>query len=355
MNIRNLLKLAQSLPGDVQRYGTVRTLNTLQGRLEAKFQRTHSRSWPSSIIIEPHTFCNLSCINCATGQGRLVRPRGKMPFQDFRLLIQQLAPRVKSVHLTGMCEPMLYEDCLDYMECITGAGLELHLETNGHFFRGPDFVERFLRARVSTVNIDVDGKNQKTLEAFRGPNADLERVLKGVRLLLATRKRLGLIEPIVNLQFIVTRLNEHQIGDFMALQGNLKPNSLSLKAVGLDLKDQDKCERLIPLGPAFRRYLKERQGRWRLQGEVSNRCAMTYARPMICWDGTLVPCCYDFAAEFAFGNVFEQSFSGAWNSARAVHFRKSLAENRWAISICTGCPEGRHPIIARNPVRSGSR
>lgn len=345
LSISRLMKQGLALPYHVYRHGLRRTFNHILCMMDEQAQRAACRAFPAQIIIEPHTFCNLSCITCATGQKRLNRPRGKMPWDMFRKLADEIAPRIEGVFWTGMCEPLLYEDNLRYIKYLTKSGLRVYVETNGHFFQNQHFTEQFIRTNVSSVNIAFDGLDQNSLRAFRGPNADYDRLISGIRLLLKTREMLHTKRPTVNLQFIVTRLNENLMDRVKTLKEELRVDTLTFKAVGADPSKQEQAA-LIPTSPELRRWEKDAQGVWRQKGDITNRCSRMYFCPMILWDGRVVPCCYDFSAEYAFGNAFETSFRQVWFSEAAINFRKQLVRNRSSIPMCTYCPEGR-TIISR--------
>ena len=298
---------------------------------------------PPIIVMEPHTFCNLTCSSCLTGQRKLPRPAGKMSYPSFKRLVDEVSPWLKAVHWSGMCEPLLYEDSIDYLTCLSDAGIHVRVDTNGHFFRNGEFVDRLVKARPSEINVAVDGTDQASLAAVRGPNADFEILVAGIRMLVAARDRLR-SKLKVNLQFILSRPNEHLTREFLALARSLGPDSISFKAIRLDPSDTRACRTLMPRSSRFRGYRKERGGTWKLKGEMLRQCWAIRTYCSIWWDGTLVPCCFDLTGEYAFGNVFATSFQEAWNSDAAVRFRKLASTDLPSIPVCEICPVGRNEI-----------
>ena len=71
---------------------------------------------PPVIVMEPHCFCNLTCLSCLTGQGKLQRPAGKMSYSSFKKFVDEVSPWLKAVQWSGMGEPLLYEDSLDSID-----------------------------------------------------------------------------------------------------------------------------------------------------------------------------------------------------------------------------------------------
>ena len=60
-----------------------------------------------------------------------------------------------------------------------------------------------------------------------------------------------------------------------------------------------------------------------------------------CWDGTLVPCCYDKNGDHTFGNISQQPLDEIWNNGTANDFRLTVLNSKYSMAICRNCPEGR--------------
>lgn len=296
---------------------------------------------PPVIVMEPHCFCNLTCLSCLTGQGKLQRPVGKMPYPSFKKLVDEISPWLKAVQWSGMGEPLLYEDSLDYLAYLSDAGIQVRVDTNGHVFRNRDFVDRLVETRPFEINIAVDGTDQASLAAVRGSNADFRLLVDGIQLLIEARDRLR-SKLKVNLQFIVSRPNEHLTSEFLALGRSLRPDSMTYKAIRLDPNDRRACRTLMPKSARYRGYKQGPSGIWHLKGEMLRQCWAIRSYCMIWWDGTLLPCCFDLTGEYAFGNVFTTSFEEAWNSDTAVRFRQRASSDLPSIPLCEICPVGRN-------------
>jgi radical SAM protein with 4Fe4S-binding SPASM domain len=266
-----------------------------------------------------------------------------MSYPSFKRLVDEVSPWLKAVQWSGMCEPLLYEDSLDFLTYLSDAGIRVRVDTNGHFFRNRDFVDRLIETQPSEINIAVDGTDQASLAAVRGPNADFQRLVAGIRLLVAARDRFR-SQLKVNLQFIISRPNEHLMGDFAALARSLRPNSMTLKAIRLDPNDKPACRRLMPRSTSYRGYKKKPSGMWELKGKMLRQCWAIRSYCVIWWDGTLLPCCFDLAGEYAFGNVFTTSFKEAWSSDAAIRFRQRASSDLPSIPLCEICPVGRSEI-----------
>ena len=80
------------------------------------------------------------------------------------------------------------------------------------------------RCGLDQIYISFDGLDQETYEKYR-VRGSFERVVEGVKSLLAQRAALGRSNPIVELQFLVMKHNEHQIGEFRRMAQDLGADS----------------------------------------------------------------------------------------------------------------------------------
>jgi hypothetical protein len=63
--------------------------------------------------------------------------------------------------------------------------------------------------------------------------------------------------------------------------------------------------------------------------------------PVINWDGTVSPCCFDKNAEYPLGNVFNDGgMKAVWKGKPYAEFRRQILKRRRDIPICTNCSEG---------------
>jgi hypothetical protein len=69
-----------------------RRLNLYRNRIEYLRGRTRLRSYPTRLVIEPVSACNLRCPYCLTGAGEVGRARGSMTLELYR----STAPRRRS-------------------------------------------------------------------------------------------------------------------------------------------------------------------------------------------------------------------------------------------------------------------
>jgi radical SAM protein with 4Fe4S-binding SPASM domain len=239
-----------------------------------------------------------------------------------------------------MGEPLLCEDSLAYLSYLSAAGIQVKVDTNGHCFRDRDFADRLIQTNPAELNIAFDGTDQATLAAIRGQRANFDLLVSGIKLVVQAKERLESAVRI-NLQFIVSRPNEHQIEEVCELGRSLHPDSMTFKLIRLDPKDERACTTLMPSVPAYREYDMDTAGSWHLKGALLSECWAVRSYCSVWWDGTLVPCCFDLDGTHAYGNVFDTSFREAWNSDVAFAFREAVATDLRSVAMCEICPVAR--------------
>ena len=59
----------------------------------------------------------------------------------------------------------------------------------------------------------------------------------------------------------------------------------------------------------------------------------------ICWDGTVVPCCFDFFKTYILGNVNQKTLKEIWNDKPMIQLRHSMLNNTYMSfnKLCKDC------------------
>jgi radical SAM protein with 4Fe4S-binding SPASM domain len=98
--------------------------------------------------------------------------------------------------------------------------------------------------------------------------------------------------------------------------------------------------KLIPENETYSRYIKQRDGTFRMKYKGGNHCWRMWSSSVLTWDGRVVPCCFDKDAKHAFGSLQQESFQAIWTNQRYRSFRNAVLSDRNAIDICKNCSEG---------------
>ena len=315
--------------------------NILLCRLSVRLHTARSLGKPYFLMIEPSALCNLRCPLCPTGAGTLERKAGNMTFATFRRVIDDLAGALMEIVFTNYGEPYLNPDLNRMIRYAKARGVTVIVGTNGHFFQSDSAVAEVLESGVDRLYVSLDGACQATFERYR-VRGDFERVVEGLKRLLAARRQRGQQTPVVELQFLVMRHNEHEVDAMRALAQAIGVDRLVLKAVSFNNADWHRPEVLrrflefVPADPDYRLYeVDGDQLRW--LRPIDEPCDYLWRAAVVLWDGRIVPCCLDPRAEMVMGHV-EEGFRRVWNNAHYRRLRRGVVRDKRSIPLCANCP-----------------
>ena len=287
---------------------------------------------PMNITIEPTNMCNLQCPVCETGAGVLGRPEGHMTLEQFKTIIDKVAPHANTLMFYFMGEPFLNKNAYQMIRYAKDVGIPFVTTcTNGDAVNPDKLVE----CGLDEVRFQIGGMTQQTHQVYRiGSNLDriFRNLRETIRIRNERRSRLRIVSG-----FILMKHNEHQIEEFKSV----------LSQMGVDEAEIiDPCVRTIEQG---RQMLPTDQVHWFYdpvafeRGELkpklvpNNECPWIYYSMAVHVNGDVVPCCRDPKGEQVMGNLLTESFADIWNGNRYMDFRRQLHRDQGKIGICSLC------------------
>jgi radical SAM protein with 4Fe4S-binding SPASM domain len=286
---------------------------------------------PLAISAELTNNCNLHCPECSSGSDRMKRERGFMDIELFNKVAMELKPYLYNMNLYFQGEPMLHPSFFTFLR--NSKNTHTVVSTNGHFLSYEN-AEKIVRTGLSKLIISLDGIDQETYSAYRR-DGSFNTVIDGIKNVADAKRRIGSTVKI-EIQFLVNRLNEHQIPE---IRGLAKSEKVALRFKSMQIHDQDDMGSWLPLNGRFRRY-KMKDGEYIVKNSLPDRCARLWFNPVITWDGKVIPCCFDKSAEYVMGDLNYDSFREIWNGPKYRIFRKSILSGRHMIEICRNCTSG---------------
>ncbi len=302
--------------------------------------------YPYTLMIEPTNACNLHCPTCPTGAGKMNRPKRMMNFEEFKGIIDQAKGRVIKIILFNYGEPFLNNEILKMIKYATSVGMWVVTSTNGQFFTSKEFCFEVISSGLQHLIIAIDGADQETIAKFKR-GVQFSKIINGFSFIIEAKKQLRSKTPIIQLQFIMMKHNEHQRNYIKQLTKQLGFDIYCEKSVWIDCNDpefQEMAKEYLPNDLTNSRYYLRSDGRFALKGEVINNCSLVDLNTVINSDGTVVPCCYDLYSDYIMGNIFEESLKAIWNNEKYNAFRKQIKKDRKSIPICNTCSQFRYVI-----------
>jgi radical SAM protein with 4Fe4S-binding SPASM domain len=305
--------------------------------LSLLFKLPKRSAYPIGLSVEPIPLCNLHCPECPTGMHQLDRTGGKIDFELFKKTIDELAPFLFQLNLYFQGEPFLNDEIYKLMDyAASEKNIYTVTSTNGHFL-SPENCEKIVESGLDKIIISLDGATQDVYERYR-IGGNYEKVISGIKTLVEVRSKLKSKKPLIAIQFIVFKFNEHQIGTIKALSKELKVDKLELKSA--QVYDFETDDYYIPTLRHHARYKKNNQGIYQIKNKLKNKCLRLFESSVITSAGDVLPCCFDKNAEHTYGNITVNSFKTTQNSTKAKNFRAHVLKNRKEIEICKNCTSG---------------
>ncbi len=248
-------------------------------------------------------------------------------FQTFIDEIVEYKDKTK-IFLTGYGEPLLHPKIGEMAGYAAKKGITVFIETNGTKDRAMDLIEN----QVAHVWYALDGIDQKTYEVYRR-GGKCEDVIKNLINICDLKRKLNSKSPIVRLQFIVMKHNEHQIPDVFKLGQDIGVDEISLKHITIgDYHDISKNELEKSFLPSDSKYILADYGE---NGGKPFICPQGFSATILA-NGDLAMCCVDYNGTVNVGNLFKsKSFIELWNNSHSQDIRK-IALSR-SHDLCTKC------------------
>jgi radical SAM protein with 4Fe4S-binding SPASM domain len=302
------------------------------------FRRQIVWGYPPILMVEPTNICNLKCPMCPSGSGDMKRELGKMNFDDFKKIIDEIGPYIIQVQLWNQGEPFINRSFIEFIAYANSKGIMTHTSTNGHYIRTDEQAEALINSGLDQLIFSMDGTNKESYEKYRvGGNFDV--VLEALERIARVKIKLNSKTPLVELQFIIFKHNQSEIDEIISLSKKFRLNRLSFKTAQVYSVDQ--AVTFLPDDSDQMRYDFDGSN-FQLKGDIKNWCKRLWLNSTVNWDGSISPCCFDKDADHAFGNMFQHDtcFKKIWRNSKYQAFRKKVMQNRSSITMCTNCTEG---------------
>jgi radical SAM protein with 4Fe4S-binding SPASM domain len=318
--------------------------------------RSTKVAFPSTVMLELTTHCNLSCTICPREYdfGKDM-DKGNMSVDQVKKVIDELFPYLDSIGLTGMGETFLYKDLEEIVDYIIkkNKGIIISLSTNGI---APDFISKasnFVN-KFDTIQISVDGLDDcydsiRKNASFKEFDANL-KALSGLCQGTSTDLLLNMVVTRENYTYMPLMVQyaadtgieyvDFTLFNLASVTGtdtsyyDFYKSDEFLKIVG----SLDETSRRIPDVRVTKRDFYTASG--------FRKCPYPMDHFYISWNGYIPPCCAKpFPKEMNFGNVKNNRIIDLLNCEEFSDFRKL-----WNANITPGFCEKCH-FIGIEPIK----
>lgn len=265
------------------------------------------------IRFEVTNMCNACCIMCP--REKMLRKQGILDMGLYkRILDEAISYGAKQVSLENYGESFLDPYIFKRAEYAKSKGLEVYTITNGSLFNEENcqkVLEFFDKVRISMYAV--------TKETYERMHRGLvfEEVKANVSRLFRMRKEKN-SDLEIEMYFLLMQENKHEMEDFIGEYKNLT-DALSVWK---------------PHNWGDGRKYRKPAGR-------KSSCNRPLIGPIqIQWDGTVVPCCFDYDSRIALGNLNKESLCEVLRGEKYNELRRAHQDgNFYKFPFCNICDQ----------------
>lgn len=275
---------------------------------------------PRVLCVEPTNGCNFACTSCP-------RPEGKPHLLDAAELTAwvererdafQAAP--VWVHFSG--ESLLHPRLDEIMRTLRERGVRMMLSTNASRLDDRRCA-MLLEAGLGLLVFSLDAARRQTYERIR-IGGDFDEVQRNVRRFIALRG--DRTKPVTQAQLVISDQPLEEICEFIQLWADEGVDTVHLKRYSTRAGQLSR--------PAGRRD----------SAPPGSRCLDPWLNVVVRADGSVVPCCADFAGRLVLGSLHEQTLAQIWNGEKARALRAAhVAGGSLLPEACRLCSDVRTP------------
>ncbi len=294
--------------------------NNLKAFKNYRLKKIFLDNMPTYFWIEPTNCCNLQCIMCPTGAGKVNIEKGYMDFSFYKNIMDQIADFASAVTLAVNGESLLHPNFFDMVRYATGKGIKVLLNTNATLL-DRERSELMLDSGLSYVSFAFDGFNKPRYENIR-KGADFEKTMAKIIYFLKLRKKKNKKTPYTIISMLMLGLadcvreeKEQFLKEFKGLVNEIRLREVSTWGnIFKDTTDFYFRQNTMDYPP----------------------CSRLWSTAVISWNGRVLPCIYNANHEYVLGDLNKQRFNDIWNGEMMVALRRSMLNGSYA-KICKPC------------------
>ena len=277
-------------------------------------------SFPVHVCIEPTAICNLRCVMCFQIDKSFSQNKEYIGYMDmslFNKVVDEISKNnCKAVTLASRGEPTLHKQFDIMLDKLHEKNIfDVKINTNATMLTDK-LIHSILKNKVAVVVFSVDACNKETYERIR-VKGKFERVLKNIE-----------------------RFNEIRKSDYPNSITQTRISGVAVENTQNPIEMRDYWEKYVDQ-VSIRREIP----RWDSYGnKIHNKegvCNLLYERLYVWFDGTCVPCDYDYKSYLNLGNANNNTIKEIWHGEKYNEIRKiHTSQTRKCLEPCNRCNFG---------------
>jgi len=227
-------------------------------------------------------------------------------------------------------EPLLNKDLPEMIVEAHDAGLYTIVSTNAQAMT-QDLAQALVQAGLDRIIISMDGLTDVSYNAYR-VGGSLEKTKQTLQWLQRAKSKEQRAKTVIELQCLRLKSNEHEWAQFEREYKALGADKLVFKTA--QLYDYQDGHPLMPTNPKYSRYVQGSDGKYHRR-KLRKGCFRVWSGVVITTTGEVLPCCYDKAHEYAYGNIMNAGIDELFGNEKAQAFRRAAMKEEPL--ICKEC------------------
>lgn len=277
-------------------------------------------SFPVHVCIEPTAICNLRCVMCFQIDKSFSQNKEYIGYMDmslFNKVVDEISKNnCKAVTLASRGEPTLHKQFDIMLDKLHEKNIfDVKINTNATMLTDK-LIHSILKNKVAVVVFSVDACNKETYERIR-VKGKFERVLKNIERFNEIRK-----------SDYPNSITQTRISG-VAVENTQNP--IEMRDYWDKYVDQVSIRREIPRWDSYGNKIHNKEG----------VCNLLYERLYVWFDGTCVPCDYDYKSYLNLGNANNNTIKEIWHGEKYNEIRKiHTSQTRKCLEPCNRCNFG---------------
>lgn len=297
--------------------------------------------WPISVFLETTNNCNLFCPLCPTGSGKMSRKKGILSLKTAEQVFEETSDYVEEIVLGFYGEPFLHPKIFSLVKKGKSYNHNIKLFTNLTLTPIEGW-RAFIKTGIDRIIVSLDAIDQRTYSSYR-VGGNFENVLSNLRLILKIRTEENLATPIIEVQMLALKTNEHQWLQFISLCEEIGVDIVKLKYTNLGNEPtKSLAEQFLPNNTDLHYYDETDKTNilpiFQTKSQDST-CKELYLGPaIIAWNGDYVLCCRDHNRDIHLGSIKDRTIWDFWNGKEMSEIRENMKKPNSRYEMCHKCP-----------------
>ena len=256
-----------------------------------------------------------------------------MSIELFRRVLAEVRETAFVMQFYFQGEPLLNPDLPQMISEAHAAGLYTIVSTNAQAMT-PQLAEDLVNAGLDRIIVSMDGISEESYNAYRigGSLEKTKAALRYLRQAKSQRPATNDQQLTIELQCLRLRTNEHEWAELRRTYKSLGADRLTLKTA--QLYDYADGHPLMPSDSRYSRYRLGSDGHYHRK-PLGKGCFRVWGGCVITTKGEVLPCCYDKAHTYSYGNIMAAPLGELFGNDSAIRFRRAALQEQ--PPICQEC------------------